>query len=57
MTTQPSDLLRTLDMLRRDALDRGMLELAIAPGWSQIRVGFDLVQARLDVLRRGVSNG
>ena len=33
----------TLKRLRSDALDRGMHELAIAYGWSAIRVGEEIL--------------
>jgi hypothetical protein len=32
------DIGKALDILRRDTIERGMLELAIVYGWSQIKL-------------------
>jgi hypothetical protein len=46
MGIQTEQWRKTLMTLRDDALARGYPDLAIVYGWSAIRVGFELIEAR-----------
>jgi hypothetical protein len=37
----------SMDMLRRDALARGMLDLAAVYGWSEIRINTEIIDQQM----------
>jgi hypothetical protein len=39
-----------IDLLRRDALDREMLDLAVVYGWSQIRINETIIGRKMTEL-------
>ena len=39
--------LRSLKMLRQDAIDRGMSDLAIVYGWNAIALGAEILQEKM----------
>ena len=46
------DIRDMLLMLRQDALDRGMQELALAYGWSAIRIGMERLLVATNEFRK-----
>lgn len=39
-----SPVIQSLEILRRDAMTRGMYDLAVAYGWSAVRAGQDILE-------------
>lgn len=46
-------LRETLLRLRTDAVERGMMELAIAYGWSAIQLGSEILKSQIETQSKG----
>lgn len=46
------DLIKSIGRLRQDALDRGMLDLCVVYGWSQILLGEEQIDRQMTKLEQ-----